>query len=121
MPAFRIQGEYPLKGEVIPSGNKNAALPLLTACLLTDEAVVLRNLPEIGDVRIMRQLLESLGVTIEVLEPHTWRVQASEVRRSNLDPNLCRRIRASILLAGPMLARTGGFHLPPPVGDSGYT
>jgi len=117
MPAFRIQGEYPLKGEVIPSGNKNAALPLLTACLLTDEAVVLRNLPEIGDVRIMRQLLESLGVTIEVLEPHTWRVQASEVRRSNLDPNLCRRIRASILLAGPMLGRTGGVDLPPPGGD----
>jgi UDP-N-acetylglucosamine 1-carboxyvinyltransferase len=117
MPAFRIQGGHPLKGEVVPSGNKNAALPLLTSCLLTDEAVILRNLPDIGDVRIMQQLLASLGVTIEVLDPHTWRVQASEVRRATLDPDLCRRIRASILLAGPMLGRTGGVDLPPPGGD----
>ncbi len=117
MTTFLIEGGHPLRGEVHPSGNKNAALPLLTACLLTDEPVVLRNLPDIGDVRTMRRLLESLGVTIEVLDPHTWRIQAREVRRSTLDPDLCRQIRASILLAGPMLGRAGGIDLPPPGGD----
>ncbi len=117
MPAFIIEGGHPLRGEVTPSGNKNAALPLLAACLLTDEPVVLRNLPDIGDVQIMGQLLESLGVSIERKQPHTWRIQACDVRQADLDPDLCRRIRASILLAGPMLGRVGGITLPPPGGD----
>ena len=108
MKAFAIEGGHPLHGEFTPSGNKNAALPLLTACLLTDEPVTLRNIPEIGDVHIMRQLIESLGVAIEPLEKGVWRVQASQVRRADVDPDLCRQIRASILLAGPMLGRTGG-------------
>lgn len=117
MDKFIIHGGRPLFGEVTPSGNKNAALPLLAACTLTDEAVILRNIPDIRDVQIMRALLESLGVEIETLEPHTWKVQARNVRPADLDPELCRQIRASILLAGPMLARSGFLELPPPGGD----
>ena len=81
---------------------------------LTDEPVILHNVPLIGDVNIMRMLIESLGVEINTLDPHTWRVQAKEVRPADLDPDLCRRVRTSILLAGPMTARTGELHLPPP-------
>ncbi len=117
MEKFVIEGGYPLKGEVTPSGNKNAALPMLAACLLTDQPVILHNVPDIVDVNTMRSLLESLGVDITTVDEHTWRVQASQVRPADLDPDLCRKIRASILLAGPMTARTGDFHLPPPGGD----
>lgn len=117
MPSFLIEGGHPLQGEVTPSGNKNAALPLLTACLLTDEPVILHNVPNIGDVQTMRHLLESLGMSIEVLNHHSWRLHARQIRRADLDPELCRRIRASILLAGPMLGRNEGIDLPPPGGD----
>ncbi|GAP20082.1 UDP-N-acetylglucosamine 1-carboxyvinyltransferase [Leptolinea tardivitalis] len=117
MEKFIIEGGIPLSGEVTPSGNKNAALPLLAACLLTDEPVILHNVPYIRDVQTMRALLESLGVSIDEIGDHTWRVQAKEVRPADLDPDICRRIRASILLAGPMTARTGELHLPPPGGD----
>ncbi len=117
MPTFRIEGGQPLHGEVVPSGNKNAALPILAACLLTDEPVTLHNIPDIGDVRTMRALLESLGVSVEAIADHTLRVRASEVREAALDPDLCRRIRASILLAGPLLGRIGVAELPPPGGD----
>ncbi len=117
MESFVIEGGIPLQGEVTPSGNKNAALPLLAACLLTDEPVVLHNVPQIRDVHTMRRLLESLGVDITTLDAHTWRVQAREVRPADLDPGLCRAIRASILLAGPMTARAGTLVLPPPGGD----
>jgi UDP-N-acetylglucosamine 1-carboxyvinyltransferase len=112
-----IGGSIPLSGEIVPSGNKNAALPLLAACLLTNEPVILRNLPEIKDVATMRLLLESLGVQIENIGNHTWRILAEEVRPADLDPDICRKIRASILLAGPMVARKGELHLPPPGGD----
>jgi len=117
MQTFRIEGGHPLQGEVTPSGNKNAALPLLAACILTDEPVVLHNLPDIGDVRTMRKLLESLGVSVQPLDAHTWRVHAAEVRVADIDPDICRRMRASILLAGPVLGRTGAIELPPPGGD----
>ncbi|MCJ7512599.1 MAG: UDP-N-acetylglucosamine 1-carboxyvinyltransferase, partial [Anaerolineales bacterium] len=117
MAVLRIQGGQSLHGEVTATGNKNAALPLLSACLLTDEPVTLYNVPDIGDVHNMRMLLESLGVTIETLDTHSWRIHAAQVRRADLDPDICRRIRASILLAGPMLNRTGGIDLPPPGGD----
>lgn len=117
MPSFLIEGGHPLQGEVTPSGNKNAALPLLTACLLTDEPVILHNVPNIGDVQTMRHLLESLGMSVEVLNRHSWRLHARQIRRADLDPDLCRRIRASILLAGPMLGRNEGIDLPPPGGD----
>ncbi len=117
MEYFQIRGGKPLHGEITPSGNKNAALPLLAACLLTDEPVVLHNVPEIQDVIAMRDLLISLGVEIETIGDHTWRIQAQQVHPADLDPNLCRRIRASILLAGPMVARAGELQLPPPGGD----
>lgn len=117
MEKFIIEGGYPLNGETLPSGNKNAALPLLAACLLTEEPVVLHNLPDIKDVETMRLLLESLGVQIDLLNNHTWRIHAAEVRPADLDPDLCRKIRASILLAGPMVSRTGELQLPPPGGD----
>jgi len=112
-----IQGGYPLQGDITPAGNKNAALPLLAACLLTEEPVILHNLPEIRDVATMRSLVESLGVRIELVSDHTWKIQASQVRPADLDPDLCRGIRASILLAGPMTARAGELVLPPPGGD----
>lgn len=112
-----IQGGYPLKGEVTPSGNKNAALPLLAACLLTEEPVILHNVPNIRDVQDMIALIQSLGVNTEKLDNHTWKIQASDLRPADLKPELCRRIRASILLAGPMVARTGDLRLPPPGGD----
>jgi UDP-N-acetylglucosamine 1-carboxyvinyltransferase len=117
MEKFIIEGGIPLHGEVTPSGNKNAALPLLAACLMTNEPVTLHNVPEIVDVQTMRALLQSLGVEIETIHDNTWRIQAKEVKSANLDPDLTRKIRASFLLAGPMVARTGELYLPPPGGD----
>lgn len=117
MEKFVIEGGIPLRGEVTPSGNKNAALPLLAACLLTEEPVVLHNLPRIRDVSDMRRLIESLGVQVEDLGGDSWRVTARTVRPADLDPGLCRNIRASILLAGPMIARSGELRLSPPGGD----
>jgi UDP-N-acetylglucosamine 1-carboxyvinyltransferase len=117
MEKFLIDGGSALNGEVTPAGNKNAALPLLAACLMTDEPVILHNMPEIRDVQTMRGLIESLGVEITTIAEHTWKVHAREVRPSNLDPDLTRKIRASFLLAGPMTVRSGELHLPPPGGD----
>lgn len=117
MDKFIIEGGHPLFGEVHVSGNKNSALPILAACLLTDQPIVLHNIPNILDVKTMRALLESLGVSITTLDEHTWRIQADEVYPARLDPDLCQNIRASILLAGPMTARTGTLHLSPPGGD----
>lgn len=117
MEKFIIEGGVPLNGEVTPAGNKNAALPLLAAALLTDEPIILRNVPQIEDTRVMRQLIESLGAQIEDLEPGSWRITARDVRPAELTPDLCRRIRASILVAGPLAARIGEFKLPPPGGD----
>ncbi len=117
MEEFIIEGGVPLRGEITPAGNKNAALPLLAACLLTDEPVVLHNVPQIRDVLDMRSLIESVGTRVDVLENRTWRITTPALRPADLDPNLCRRIRASILLAGPVTARGGGLRLPPPGGD----
>lgn len=117
MEKFVIEGGTPLKGEVIPAGNKNAVLPMLAACLLTEEPVILHNVPDIQDVQTMRKLIMSLGVEIDDLGSGTWRVHAKVVRPTDLDPDLCRKIRASILLAGPMVARSGELQLPPPGGD----
>lgn len=117
MDEFIIEGGVPLRGEITPAGNKNAALPLLAACLLTDEPVTLRNVPQIRDVLDMRRLIESLGTRVEELDDYTWRLTSSTLRPGDLDPDLCRRIRASILLAGPLTARAGGLRIPPPGGD----
>ncbi|HSL27987.1 MAG TPA: UDP-N-acetylglucosamine 1-carboxyvinyltransferase [Anaerolineales bacterium] len=117
MDKFVIEGGVPLQGEVTPAGNKNAALPLLAAALLTDEPIILHNVPHIQDTLVMRRLIESLGVQVENLDDTSWRVVARDVRTADLNPDLCRRIRASILIAGPLAARIGEFKLPPPGGD----
>ena len=117
MEKFIIEGGFPLHGVVTPAGNKNAALPLLAACLLTDEPIILHNVPEIRDVQTMRSLLLSLGVDISDVSTNTWKIQATDIRPADLDPDICRKIRASILLAGPMSARSGELLLPPPGGD----
>ena len=117
MEQFIINGRTPLNGTLTPSGNKNAALPILAACLLTEEPVVLRNMPLIGDVLTLKKLLQTLGVTIIENDKHTWTVQAKSILSHTPNPILCGNIRASILLAGPMLARHGKLTLPPPGGD----
>ena len=117
MEKFVIEGGVPIHGEVVPAGNKNAALPLVAACLLTEEPVLLRNVPQIQDVYVMRKLIESLGSHVEELDATSWRITSRDLRPAGLNPDLCRRIRASILVAGPMTARVGEFKLPPPGGD----
>lgn len=117
MPKFIVEGGRPLRGTIQPAGNKNAALPMLAATLLTDEPVTLDNVPDIRDVRTLLELLERVGATSEWVGPNRVRVHAGEVRASELDSSLAARIRASILLAGPMLARVGRMMLPPPGGD----
>jgi UDP-N-acetylglucosamine 1-carboxyvinyltransferase len=117
MDKFIIEGGVALHGEVTPAGNKNAALPLLAASLLTTEPVILHNIPQIQDTYVMRKLLESLGVQIENLDDTSWRVIARDLRLADLNPDLCRQIRASILIAGPLAARIGEFKLPSPGGD----
>jgi UDP-N-acetylglucosamine 1-carboxyvinyltransferase len=117
MEKFIIEGGHHLSGDVTPAGNKNSALPLMAACLLTDEPIILKNVPDILDVHTMRSLLQSLGVEFSTIDDTTWKVQAREVKPANLDPDLCRKIRASILLAGPMMSRTGNLQLSPPGGD----
>lgn len=114
---FIIEGGRPLNGTVRPSGNKNAALPLLAACLLTDQPIVLRNVPNIRDVHTMRQLIANAGATVDEIDLHTWRIQAASLNKSKLDADLCRTIRASMLMAGPLLARLGQVEMPPPGGD----
>jgi UDP-N-acetylglucosamine 1-carboxyvinyltransferase len=114
---FLIEGGYPLSGTVTPSGNKNAALPILAACLLTDEEVILENVPDIRDVHSMLALLDDIGVVIREVGPHVLSLTAGDIRSTALDPELCGRIRASVLLAGPLLARCGTVDLPLPGGD----
>jgi len=112
-----IEGGVPLKGEVIPSGNKNATLPLLAACLLIHEPVTLHNVPLIRDALDMRRVIEGLGARVEDVGERSWRITADDLKAANLDPDLTRRIRTSILVAGPMIARENQLHLPPPGGD----
>ncbi len=117
MPKFVVEGGRPLKGTIRPAGNKNAALPILAATLLTDEEVLLENVPDIKDVRTLLELLVQLGAEVQWIGPNCVRVHAAGVEASEISPEMAARIRASILLAGPMLARVGRMVLPPPGGD----
>lgn len=117
MSSFVVEGGHSLHGHVRPAGNKNAALPMMAAALLTDEPVRLTNLPDIRDVHTMLELLGALGVEFEWTAPGALTLQAAGVRSAALEAELAARIRASILLAGPMLARCGQLRLPPPGGD----
>ena len=114
---FVIQGGRPLSGTVVPSGNKNAALPILAACLLTDEEVILENVPRIVDVHTMLALLDDIGVSIRDVGPNAIALKAADIRRTDLDPDLSGRLRASLLLAGSLLARCGTVETPLPGGD----
>jgi len=114
---FLIEGGVPLSGTVRPAGNKNAALPILAACVLTADPVTLDNVPRIRDVEAMIDLLVDIGVEVEWLGPNRLRVWAADVRKTRLNAELCSRIRASILFAGPLLARFGAADIPPPGGD----
>lgn len=117
MERFIIEGGAQLRGTVRPSGNKNAALPILAASLLTDEPLTVRNVPRIRDVQDMLALLAALGVEVTEPSPHDLVLRARDLRTTELDRKICAQIRASILLAGPMLARAGEVKLPPPGGD----
>ncbi|UCC47948.1 MAG: UDP-N-acetylglucosamine 1-carboxyvinyltransferase [Gemmatimonadota bacterium] len=117
MSSFIVEGGRTLHGHVRPAGNKNAALPMMAAALLTDEPVRLANVPDIRDVLTMTELLTALGVRCEWSGPGALTLQARDVQSAALEPALAARIRASILLAGPMLARAGHMRLPPPGGD----
>ena len=116
-PRFLVRGGRPLRGTVRPAGNKNAALPILAATVLADGAVELDNIPRIRDVETMLAVLLDLGAQAEWTGPNTLKIDTRSLRPKPLDPALCAKIRASILLAGPMLARFGAVTLPPPGGD----
>jgi UDP-N-acetylglucosamine 1-carboxyvinyltransferase len=115
--SFVIEGGHPLSGRVRAAGNKNGALPILAACLLTSEPVTLANVPRIRDVEYMIALIQALGADAEWLGDNEVRIHAADVSSYELDPVLARRIRASFLLAGPLLARVGRASVPPPGGD----
>jgi UDP-N-acetylglucosamine 1-carboxyvinyltransferase len=117
MEKLLIEGGVPLSGTIVPAGNKNAALPLLACSLLTDEEVLLHNVPRIRDVDAMLHLLADLGVKIEWRDDNTVSLQAADVTRTDVDAGLAERIRASFLVAGPLLGRFGSALMPPPGGD----
>jgi UDP-N-acetylglucosamine 1-carboxyvinyltransferase len=117
MQKFVIQGGVPLSGEITAAGNKNAALPILAACLLTEEELVIANVPRIRDTEAQIALLAKLGVEVEWVEQNTVRLCAKNVTDTTLDEDLSAAIRASFLMAGPLLARFGEVHMPPPGGD----
>jgi UDP-N-acetylglucosamine 1-carboxyvinyltransferase len=119
MGAFQyiVEGGRRLSGTIRPSGNKNAALPIVAAALLTEHPVTLENVPRIRDVETLVELVKSIGVEVQWAERNRLHIHAKEIRATELDPVLCRKIRASILLAAPLLARCGEIELPPPGGD----
>jgi UDP-N-acetylglucosamine 1-carboxyvinyltransferase len=117
MEKFVIEGGVPLSGTIVPAGNKNGALPILAACLLTEDEVILRNVPRISDVEAMTMLIEDLGAKVTWLGPKEVKIDSSTVDRHQVDRRAAERIRASFLLAGPLLARFGQAHMPPPGGD----
>lgn len=116
-PRFHVQGGRSLAGTIHPAGNKNAALPLIAATLLAEGPVELGNIPRIRDVEMLLALLEHLGARVEWTAENIVVVDTAGAEPRPLDPDLCSRIRASILLAGPLLARFGSVSLPPPGGD----
>ncbi len=117
MDQFIIRGGHALHGTIPINGSKNAALKLIAACLLTAEPVTLRNVPDIADVRVMCDIAAHLGASVEWLPDHTLRIHAATIRTHKVPAELARAARASIVFAGPMLARQGEIELPPPGGD----
>ena len=117
MQAFVIEGGRPLGGTIRVAGNKNGALPILAACVLATEPVHLTNVPRIRDVQTMLELLVDIGAEVEWTGENDVTIDSTGVNKTELDEELCRRIRASFLLAGPLLARFGRAVVPPPGGD----
>ena len=117
MGSFIVEGGVPLSGELNPAGNKNEALPVLAATLLAGGPVVLRNVPRIGDINTTIRILKNLGAEVESIGERDLRIDTTRVASAEPDQRLCARVRASFLLAGPMLARRGHITLPKPGGD----
>jgi UDP-N-acetylglucosamine 1-carboxyvinyltransferase len=117
MSSLLIEGGHRLEGRVSVEGNKNAALPLLAACLLTDQECVLTNVPRIGDVEVMARLLLDVGAEVEGIGTTTLRIRTPSIRTHAPDRALVGRLRGSVLLLGPLLARAGRAHIAPPGGD----
>jgi UDP-N-acetylglucosamine 1-carboxyvinyltransferase len=114
---FLIEGRHPISGVIEPKGSKNAALPIIAATLLTEEAVILTRLPDIADVRVMANLVQELGSSVTNIADNRCTFKAASIRHSAPDRALSQLIRASFLLAGPLIARTGSATLPRPGGD----
>jgi len=117
MHEYRIEGGFPIKGKITAAGNKNAALPCIAATLLTEEKVTLRNIPEIEDAGVMFKILQGLGASVKKVEKHVWEVTAQKIDTALIPPELSKKIRASILFAGPLIARLGKASMMPPGGD----
>src|SRR5512139_75769 len=117
MSTLLIEGAHRLEGRVAVAGNKNAALPLLAACLLTEDGCVLTDVPRIGDVEVMARLLVDLGAEVEGIGTTTMKIRTKTVRTHSPDRTLVGRLRGSVLLLGPLLARLGKAHIAPPGGD----
>ena len=115
---YIVEGGYPVKGRVVASGNKNAALPCLAAAVLGSAPVTLRNIPEIEDVMVMIEVLKYLGAKVERKGQHDWIIDPRPISRQDIPEEEARKVRASILFAGPLLARFGRAVLPPPGGDT---
>ncbi len=114
---YHVEGGFPIKGTIHASGNKNAALPCIAACLLTPEPVILDNIPEIQDTAVMIEILKSLGVSVEHLKKNTWKITCDTIEKTEIPPELSKKIRGSILFAGPLAARCGKAVMAPPGGD----
>ena len=117
MVEYHVEGGFPIKGTIKASGNKNAALPCIAACILTNEPVILNNIPDIEDTGVMFDVLHSLGVSVESLGNNSWKVIAEKVEKSEIPATFTKKIRGSILFAGPLVARSGKVVMSPPGGD----
>jgi UDP-N-acetylglucosamine 1-carboxyvinyltransferase len=116
MSVFEIEGGTPLRGTVRASGNKNAILPMIAATMLTDQPVELHNVPDIADVRVMLEVAQALGATVE-RDGESLRIHAKQIVTSEISRDLCNRVRTSILYVAPLLHRVGQATLYPPGGD----
>ena len=117
MVEYHVEGGFPIKGTIKASGNKNAALPCIAACVLTNEPVILQNIPDIEDTGVMFDVLRSLGVSVESVGANAWKVEAKNIEKSEIPAMFTKKIRGSILFAGPLVARTGKVVMSPPGGD----
>src|SRR6202050_1886469 len=117
MELLRIRGGRRLEGSVAISGSKNAALPVMAAALLTDQEVELGNVPDIEDIPTMARMLEHAGVAVGHPDPHRWTLCAADLRTTEVDPELSRRMRGSFLLLGALVARAGEASIAKPGGD----